>query len=295
MTDDDDRTVEPEQLQFSLKDPSALRKILDTISEGTYVASPDGRILDANPAFLQMMGAGSIEDMEGHGGEKLWVSPTRRAELEEIVARRGSVHEFEIEARRLDGSIITVLETCQAQRSATGEIQAFLGVLLDITERKSWQEQLAELSVRDPLTGCYNRRYVESQRQELERPSRLWGCLMLDLEGLKTVNERFGQEEGDRVLQRFAHFVIRQKRAEDVLVRLGGDEFALLVEVRTPADMKIIAQRLVESGPTQAPLNFGVGYAYREPGETVEQILTRATVDLEAARGAGDLQERRST
>lgn len=295
MTDDDDRTVEPEQLQFSLKDPSALRKILDTISEGTYVASPDGRILDANPAFLQMMGAGSIEDMEGHGGEKLWVSPTRRAELEEIVARRGSVHEFEIEARRLDGSIITVFETCQAQRSATGEIQAFLGVLLDITERKSWQEQLAELSVRDPLTGCYNQRYVESQRHELERPSRLWGCLMLDLEGLKTVNERFGQEEGDRVLQRFAHFVIRQKRAEDVLVRLGGDEFALLVEVRTPADMKIIAQRLVESGPTQAPLNFGVGYAYREPGETVEQILTRATVDLEAARGAGDLQERRST
>lgn len=295
MSDHDDKPVEPDQLQISLKDPKAFRRILDAISEGTYVASPDGRILDANPAFLQMMGAGSIEDMEGHDGEKLWVSPARRAELEELVDQRGSVHEFEIEARRLDGSVITVLETCQAQRGGSGEIQAFYGVLLDITERKSWQEQLAELSVRDPLTGCYNQRYVENQRHELERPSRFWGCLILDLEGLKTVNEQFGQEEGDRVLQRFAHFVIRHKRAEDVLVRLGGDEFALLVEVRTPDDMKIIAQRLLDHGPQQAPLAFAVGFAYRQPGETVEQILTRANKDLHAARGPGDRPERRST
>jgi len=295
MSDHDDKTAEPEQLQIMLKDPNALRSVLEAISEGTYVASLDGHILDANPAFLQMMGAGSIEDMEGHGGEKLWVSPTRRAELEELVADRGSVHEFEIEARRLDGSVITVLETCQAQRSAAGEIQAFYGVLLDITERKSWQEQLAELSMRDPLTGCYNRRYVESQRHELERPSRLWGCLILDLEGLKTVNEQFGQEEGDRVLQRFAHFAIRHKRAGDVLIRLGGDEFALLVEVRAPDNMKVLAQRLLDHGPQQAPLAFSIGYAYRRPGETVDQILTRANEDLQAARRPAEQQERRST
>jgi diguanylate cyclase (GGDEF)-like protein/PAS domain S-box-containing protein len=295
MSEQSDKTVEPEQPQIALSDPEALRSLLETIAEGTYVASPDGRILDANPAFLQMMGAGSIEDMEGHSGDKLWVSPARRAELEEIVASRGSVHEFEIEARRLDGSVVTVLETCQAQRSATGEIQAFYGVLLDISERKSWQEQLVELSVRDPLTGCYNQRYIADQRHELERPSCFWGCLILDLEGLKTVNEQFGQEEGDRVLQRFAHFVIRHKRAEDVLVRIGGDEFALLVEVRTPDNMKIIAQRLLGHGPQQAPLAFGVGYAYRQPGETVKSILARANEDLQAARGPDALQERRST
>jgi len=295
MSDHDEETVEPEQLQVSLEDPSTLRTLLEAISEGTYVASPDGRILDANPAFLQMMGAGSIEDLEGHGGEKLWVSAPRRAELEELVAERGSVHEFEIEARRLDGSVITVLETCHAKRSSTGEIQAYYGVLLDITKRRSWQEQLAELNVRDPLTGCYNQRYVESQRHELERPSCFWGCLFFDLEGLKTVNEQFGQEEGDRVLQRFAHFVIRHKRAEDVLVRLGGDEFALLVEVRTPDNMKIIAQRLLDHGPQQAPLAFGVGYAYRRPGEKVEQILARAKEDLQDARGADELRDRRNT
>ena len=294
MSEHDEKTAEPEELEISLGDPGTFRTLLDAISEGTYIAGPDGRILDANPAFLQMIGAGSIEDMEDHGGDKLWVSPSRRAELEELVAERGSVHEFEIEARRLDGSIITVLETCQAKRSSTGEIQAFYGVLLDVTERKSWREQLVELSVRDPLTGCYNQRYLENQRHELERPSRFWGCLILDLVGLKTVNEQFGQEEGDRVLQRFAHFVIRHKRAEDVLVRLGGDEFALLVEVRTPDNMKIIAQRLLDHGPQQAPLAFGVGYAYRKPGEKVEQILARANQDLLNAQGGDALQERRN-
>ena len=295
MSNHDDKTVESGHLQITLEDPNALRSLIDTISEGTYVASPDGRIVDANSAFLQMMGAGGIEDLEGHCGEKLWVSPSRRAELEELVATRGSVHEFEIEARRLDGSVLTVLETCQAQRSSTGEIQAFYGVLLNITERRSWQEQVAELSMRDPLTGCYNQSYIDSQRHELERPSRVWGCLILALEGLKAVNEQFGQAEGDRVLQRFAHFVIRHKRPEDVLVRLGGDDFALLVEVRTPNNMKTIAHRLLEHGPRQAPLAFGVGYAYRQPANTVEEVLARAKENLQAARQPGDLQERRST
>ena len=247
MSDHDDKTVDPKQLLLSLNDPNTLKTLLETISEGTYIASPDGRILDANLAFLQMLGAGSLEDLEDHCGGKLWVSPARRAELEELVAERGSVHEFEIEVRKLDGTAITVLETCQAQRGATGEIQAFYGVLLDISERTSWQEQLDELSVRDPLTGCYNQRYLESQRQTLERPSHFWGCLIFGLEGLKRVNEQFGQEEGDRVLQRFAHFVIRHKRADDVLVRLGRDEFVLLVEVRSPDNLVIIAQRFLAS------------------------------------------------
>jgi len=294
MTDHDDKNVEAEQLQISLKHPNAVEALLQTISEGTYVATPEGRILDANPAFLQMVGAGSIEDLENHCGEKLWVSSARRAELEELVAERGSVHEFEIEARKLDGSVITVLETCQAQLGSTGEIQAFYGVLIDVSERKGWQEQLAELSIRDPLTGCYNQRYVESQRDELERPSHFWGCLILDLDGLKKINEQFGQAEGDRVLQRFAHFVIRHKRAEDVLVRLGGDEFALLVEVRTPENMKIIAQRLLDHGPQQAPLAFGLGHSYRKPGETVVRVLARAKEDLLATRGRDEERERRN-
>jgi diguanylate cyclase (GGDEF)-like protein/PAS domain S-box-containing protein len=294
MSDRDDKTAEPAQLQISLSHPATIKTLLETISEGTYVASPDGQILDANPAFLQMLGAGSIEDLEAHRGDKLWVSPSRRSELEELVAERGSVHEFEIEVRRLDGSVITVLETCQAQRGSTGEIQAFYGVLLDVTERQSWEDQLAELNMRDPLTGCYNQRYLESQRPALERPSHFWGCLIFDLEGLKTVNEQFGPDEGDRVLQRFAHFVIRHKRAEDVLVRIGGDEFALLVEVRAPDNMKIIAQRLLDHGPQQAPLAFGVGYSYRRPGETVEQVLGRAKEDLEASRGPAEIRDRRN-
>ena len=56
MSEDDDKTVERGHLQITLEDPNALRSLIDTISEGTYVASPDGRIVDANSAFLQMLG-----------------------------------------------------------------------------------------------------------------------------------------------------------------------------------------------------------------------------------------------
>ncbi len=78
------------------------------------------------------------------------------------------------------------------------------------------------------------------------------------------------------MLQRFAHFLIRNKRADDVLVRLGGDEFALFVEVVAPENLDIITERLMANAPEQAPIAFSIGRAYRVPGETLEEIIARA-------------------
>ncbi|MFQ5745354.1 MAG: GGDEF domain-containing protein, partial [Acidobacteriota bacterium] len=117
---------------------------------------------------------------------------------------------------------------------------------------------------------------------------------MLDLDGFKAVNDEYGHEEGDRVLQRFAHFLIRHKRADDVLVRLGGDEFVLFVEVVSPANMNLIAERLVNNAPRQSPLTFSVGHAYRKPNETLEQVIARADAAMYAAKAeTGHISERR--
>ena len=93
-----------------------------------------------------------------------------------------------------------------------------------LTLRLDLERRLEELSVRDPLTGCYNRRYLQAQQPVLERPTYFYGVLMMDLDNFKEINDTYGHEEGDRVLQRFSHFIIRNKRADDILVRLGGDE-----------------------------------------------------------------------
>jgi diguanylate cyclase (GGDEF)-like protein/PAS domain S-box-containing protein len=271
----------------SLLDPETLRSIIDTIAEGTYVATPEGRIVDANPAFVSMIGADSLEQIEEHSVNGLWPESAKRVAFMQQVIEQGSVSAFELRAQRLDGEVITVLDTCHA-RTVAGEVVALCGVLLDVTEHKTLQTQLDRLSVRDPLTGCYNRRYLQAQRPFFERPSYFYGCMVLDLDDLKETNRTYGDEEGDRVLQRFAHFVIRNKRADDVLVRLDSDEFALFLEVVSPDNLELIARRLMENAPNQAPSAFRIGYAYRRPGESLEQVLARADAAMYEATGMRD-------
>jgi len=280
------------RIPVSLKDPATLRALIDTLAEGTYVATPEGRILDANPAFLDMVGAKTMAELEAHSLADLWPETERRREFVEQVIERGAVTEFELDVKRLDGEVVSVLDTCHAQRE-DGEVVALYGVLLDITKRKTLEAQLAQLSVRDPLTGCYNRRYLQAQQPVLERPSYFYGCMMFDLDDFKAVNDTYGHEEGDRVLQRFAHFVIRNKRADDQLVRLGGDEFALFVEVVAPENLQIIAQRLIDNASSQAPIAFSIGHAYRRPGETLENVLARADAAMYEAKGRAILVDKR--
>ncbi len=166
-------------IPVSLKDPETMRALIDTLAEGTYVSTLDGRIVDANPAFLDMLGAKRLEDITDHD---LWPDAERRREFEQEVVQRGAVNEFEIDVRCLDGEIVTVLDTCHVQKDE-GEALALYGVLLDITKRKTLEAQLAQLSVRDLLTGCYNRRYLQAQRPVTERPSYFYGCLMMDSTG----------------------------------------------------------------------------------------------------------------
>jgi len=280
------------KIAVSLRDPATLRALIDTLAEGTYVADPDGRIIDANPAFMEMVGAESLEQLEQYSVDGLWPEAERRADFVEQVIERGSVTEFELDLRKLDGAVVSVIDTCHAQK-VDGEVVGLYGVLLDITKRKTLEAQLAQLSVRDALTGCYNRRYLQAQQPMLERPSYFYGCMMFDLDDFKAINDTYGHEEGDRVLQRFAHFIIRNKRADDILVRIGGDEFALFLEVVSPENLDLIANRLIENAPNQAPIAFSIGHAYRRPRETLEQVLARADAAMYAAKGMREAQHGR--
>ena len=123
----------------------------------------------------------------------------------------------------------------------------------DITARKEMEARLEELSFRDPLTGCFNRRYLDKRRAELEQEAAHWACLLFDLTGFKVINDTYGHEEGDRVLQAFAHFLLRLHRSGDILVRLGGDEFALFIRTASDQEGRAIVDRDHRSGEERQP------------------------------------------
>ena len=100
-------------------------------------------------------------------------------------------------------------------------------------ERKKMEDQLYRLSITDPLTEVYNRRYFSNKlNEEIERTrrtGRTFSLVMLDLDHFKSVNDRFGHAVGDSVLKTIASAIRSRIRTTDILARWGGEEFTILL------------------------------------------------------------------
>ncbi len=153
-------------------------------------------------------------------------------------------------------------------------------LLVQVDDAFKSSAELLELTVRDPLTGSYNRRYLGQLRAELESGGKSWGAILLDLNEFKRINDLYGHEKGDRALQKMAHFIRRQARAEDRLIRYGGDEFLLIMEVENEEEMTHIAHRFRRVAVEEAPVPFSMGAVFRHDGESLQALLLRADQEM---------------
>jgi diguanylate cyclase (GGDEF)-like protein/PAS domain S-box-containing protein len=121
----------------------------------------------------------------------------------------------------------------------------FSVTLIDITNRKRHERKMMADALSDPLTGVLNRRGFEKEGRACLRSCASGAVLYLDLNGFKTINDRFGHQAGDALLKAFGHRLGFCLRPEDILGRLGGDEFAIVLPGVTVEDAKHVARRLV--------------------------------------------------
>lgn len=117
--------------------------------------------------------------------------------------------------------------------------------LIDITQRKRHERKMLADALSDPLTGVLNRRGFEKEGKACVRNCASGAVLYLDLNGFKSINDRFGHQAGDALLKAFGHRLGFCLRPEDILGRLGGDEFAIVLPGVTVEDAKHVAERLV--------------------------------------------------
>lgn len=143
------------------------------------------------------------------------------------------------------------------------------------------QEELRELSLRDPLTGCYNRRhFMNALRHEIGRGQRYGqacAVAILDVDNFKQINDRLGHQAGDEVLQQVARSCQTVVRGTDVFARIGGEEFAVLLPQTSAVEAHALIERLrltVQSLPfdtipqlTRVTISGGVVSA-----ESVDQV-----------------------
>jgi diguanylate cyclase (GGDEF)-like protein len=179
-------------------------------------------------------------------------------------------------------------------------INVYLREAGPVLEAKRLMEHLRENSMRDAMTGLYNRRFLEEYASQMvatsQRRQSPFSVLMLDLDYFKQVNDTHGHEAGDKVIRTLADILQRNVRSSDMAVRYGGEEF-LLALIDTPADYAVkVAEKIrLEVEGTKIPLPGGmlqktisIGVAeYPGDSDTFWQVVKFADVALYKAKASG--------
>ncbi len=228
------------------------RSLFDGIPIGLYRTSPQGQIIDANPALVHMLGYPDRAALCATNAADAYADAQEREHWRSTLERDAMARDHEMEIRRPDGAIIWVRDVARAVRDANGTVLYYEGSLQDMSERKQAEELLRSQSLKDDLTGLYNRRgfmVLAEEQMKLARRKQSSMTLLFyaDLDRMKWINDTLGHQEGDRALIALAGVFKNAFRESDIVARLGGDEFVVLA-LDTAADAAAtLARRLQEA------------------------------------------------
>jgi diguanylate cyclase (GGDEF)-like protein/PAS domain S-box-containing protein len=245
-------------------DQTALRRaeryfqtVVTTLDYGVAVIGSDDRVESANPAADRIFGT-RPEVLENRPANRAFDCPiydtnghlvgADRHPLTQIRQTGTPISDYVFGVDRLDGQRVWLSASYRLLNPDDPQHSAVLISLTDITAQRIASERLAYEATHDSLTGLPNRAYVVTRATEaLESGGHhvLAAVLFIDLDNLKTINDMFGHDAGDDLLQIAAQRLCRAVRSDDVVARLGGDEFvALLIGQIARPDLDALAHRL---------------------------------------------------
>ena len=271
--------------------------VVGSIQDG-FVVTRDRSIVDVNERVCEITGFGRAELIGQAPPFPFW--PVEELEsLDAALAAftRDGHMETELVFCRRDGERFPVLVTAGAVRGADGEILGAITTVKDISERKRYEERLAQLAAEDPLTGLLNHRSFHERLAEevarAHRTQRPLSLVLLDLDHFKRVNDSLGHPVGDEVLLEVAARLSGVTRAGEHLARVGGEEFAWLLPEADAAGAVAAAERArdaVRATPFAlgGTLTISAGICtLSEAGGEARELYRLADTALYRAKAAG--------
>ncbi len=185
-----------------------------------------------------------------------------------------------------------------------GNINGMVASGVDITERKRAEEALRAMLFLDELTGLYNRRGFQAMaRQQLSLSNRTKSELLLlfaDIDGMKSINDTFGHQEGDQALIDAAHILRCTFRESDIIARIGGDEFVVLTVGSNDSNAQTILQRLqqnqtefnnMQDRPYKLTMSTGIACYVSQFPHSIDDFIARADKLMYQQKREGNKQE----
>lgn len=289
------------------------RSLVVAIAQIVWTTNADGQVTEDQPAWRGFTGQ-PPEAIKGDG----WLAALHPSDRERVVAawsaavRTQMVFEAEYRLRRHDAEYRYFSVRGVPVKEKDGTIREWIGVCTDITERKRHEEELAEVqtrmmevlraqAVRDPLTGLFNRQYLDEtllrEFRSARRRKAPFSLAMLDIDHFKIFNDTYGHAAGDEVLKELGKVLRDAMRASDIACRYGGEEFVLVLldadlAVALPSVERICLEikrkQCLYRGQALPGITVSAGLAqYPVHATSPDELLRAADEALYAAKRAG--------
>jgi diguanylate cyclase (GGDEF)-like protein/PAS domain S-box-containing protein len=285
---------ELEEARRALRHSQSLyRALADNPTYGIYRCDAEGELLDANQALAKMLGyASKVELLTANQGSEIIPNFRNGSPFAGFISETKRIEPIEMEWKRKDGSTLKIRLSGCGIHDDHGNFAGHEIIVVDVTEQRTLESQLRHQASSDSMTGLANhRRLFEVLHSEISRSKRTgreFSLLLLDLDGLKRINDQFGHLVGSRALCRLAQIVADCSRSVDTAARHGGDEFALVLPETSPTAAALVGQRICEllAKDTENPrLSVSVGVAgYPHGAATIGTLLYAADRALYAMK-----------
>ncbi|ADO82001.1 sensor domain-containing diguanylate cyclase [Ilyobacter polytropus] len=239
-----------EAIRTAEKKERMIEILLDTVPLPIYYQDKDGKYINCNKAFEELVGM-KKDKIKGNLQESVWgeklAGCSAKRDMDLLKNKKHLKSENNIIDKNSEARIVVFDKTLFYTEE--GEIGGIIGAISDITDIRHMQEELKVLSIKDSLTGIYNRRGFEEMSERIFKESlrnkKNVSIIMLDIDKFKLYNDHYGHQAGDECLKKIAEKLEKScKRPSDIVGRYGGEEFIIFLPDTTLEGARTVAEKI---------------------------------------------------